>query len=1033
MSALVRFLARFCADHPLDEKIFVCPSFVVGRQIGEALARESGSWVNLRFMTLPSLAQERAALELARRGVRLLAGPELPVFVDGLFRELQEAKRLEYFGELTPSPGVAQALLRAIGRLRLEGLASGRIDPSLFTVPAKGRDLSALSALYEDRLRAAGAIDLAGLYALARAAAGRDQEAGRVQVLLSADTALARLEREFLDAASGGRPVFCGGDPVFGLERPRRFETAKETAPGPSAGTDAARLPWLFDPERKGAPKPFGDGTVAIFRALGRTNECREVLRRVLAGGLAFDEVEIVVPPGPAYATAFYRLSLRAGVPVTFADGLPLSLSSPGRALDALLEWIEQGFTVSTLCRLVASLDLRLPFGGPGEDLPPETVSRYLRQAQIGWGRARYPGRLDALRKAKEEDAERPAYEDVEDSSEDKRRDARHAAADIARLTDAVGRLLDSIPDLPRTGPVPAGDLCLGLAKILESSTALRPDPEERDAQALRLVTTALRDLAEGSGPLAGPVPAIGFEAAFDRIRTAVASLAVGASAPRPGHLHVSSHAGGGYSGRPVTFILGLDDSGFPGRGLQDPILLDAEREKLSPGLPTNADSLKENVHAMAALLASLRGRVVVGYPSYDLLEDRASFPSSLILQVHRLLRGDRTRDYADLDMSLAGAAGFLPSPDTAVDETEWWLGRLAGDCRPEGGLAAVRRHFPGLAGGIQAEEARAGDKLGPYEGIVRIDRTRFDPLVNRGLELSASRLERLVKCPFSYFLRYVLGIEPPEELERDLSRWLEAKDRGSLIHEILCAFMTRLAEAGEKADPDRHVGLMRAIAEEIIAGWADKIPPPSPGIFESERRDIDHALSLFLAVEGARPATVHPLAFEKRFSGVPIEIAGGRSFLLKGVIDRIDEIGPSTFRILDYKTGSPKHYQDLVAFGQGRIIQHALYAVAAETILVDEGLARDARIAESGYFFPTRRGEGGEVIIRDFDRGAFRVLLAHILSLISKGYFPTALKEECRYCDYGPVCGGTPETTKRKIQADPEVGEALKRLKAYA
>ena len=56
MNATIGFLAGFCRDHPLDEKIFVCPSFVAGRQIGEALARESGSWINLRFVTPWTLA-----------------------------------------------------------------------------------------------------------------------------------------------------------------------------------------------------------------------------------------------------------------------------------------------------------------------------------------------------------------------------------------------------------------------------------------------------------------------------------------------------------------------------------------------------------------------------------------------------------------------------------------------------------------------------------------------------------------------------------------------------------------------------------------------------------------------------------------------------------------------------------------------------------------------------------------------------------------------------------------------------------------
>jgi len=113
-------------------------------------------------------------------------------------------------------------------------------------------------------------------------------------------------------------------------------------------------------------------------------------------------------------------------------------------------------------------------------------------------------------------------------------------------------------------------------------------------------------------------------------------------------------------------------------------------------------------------------------------------------------------------------------------------------------------------------------------------------------------------------------------------------------------------------------------------------------------------------------------------------------------------------------------------------VIQHALYAVAAEKFLVAEGLAREARVTESGYSFPTRRGEGGEVIVREFDRQAFRDLLGDILGLISKGFFVSALKDECGRCDFSPVCGGVPAETKRKIEANPEIFEALERLKAY-
>ena len=60
MNSLIGFLAGYCGGHLLEEKIFVVPSYQVGHQIGESLTKGGESWVNLRFATLPSMAQEYA-------------------------------------------------------------------------------------------------------------------------------------------------------------------------------------------------------------------------------------------------------------------------------------------------------------------------------------------------------------------------------------------------------------------------------------------------------------------------------------------------------------------------------------------------------------------------------------------------------------------------------------------------------------------------------------------------------------------------------------------------------------------------------------------------------------------------------------------------------------------------------------------------------------------------------------------------------------------------------------------------------------
>ncbi len=86
---------------------------------------------------------------------------------------------------------------------------------------------------------------------------------------------------------------------------------------------------------------------------------------------------------------------------------------------------------------------------------------------------------------------------------------------------------------------------------------------------------------------------------------------------------------------------MGFSQEHFPGAGYQDPFLLDEEREQISGSLKTTEDTLRENLYSMASLISSLRGRAVLSYSSYDIVDERPSFPSSLMLQAFRLVEGD--------------------------------------------------------------------------------------------------------------------------------------------------------------------------------------------------------------------------------------------------------------------------------------------------------------------------------------------------------------------------------------------------------
>lgn len=1028
MSALVRRLAGFCRDHPLDEKILAVPSFVAGREIGEALAREAGAWVNLRFVTTPALAAEVLQWSGEEAAVRPMTGSAELALTDRLFRELLAEGRLEYFRRAGASPGLSQALHRAIRELRLDGRTSADLRPERFLVKAKGRELALLLGRYERALEEAGLLDLAGLFAAAARASSRGP-ADRPWILCPADLPLSRLEADLVRSAAADRLVLVPGEPVFGLEEPRSPWPSRPAA-DPSA---AGRLSWLFDPRRAVPAGIAGETEIDIFRALGPANECREILRRLYDWRVPFDRAEVLAPPGSAHATVFYLLAARTNLPVTFGDGIPVSFTSPGRLFFGLAAWLADDFSSGILCRLLENGDLVLPAGPSGSPLAARAACRHLRAAMIGWGRDRYADRLAALREGKKADLEalkdrRDDGEDDEAANGEGRRAALLAAiAEIGSLASAVDRILTLIPEPAAAGECGIQGLCRAFSRLVRDFGRNGSDIDRRAAG--MLLERLDEFVADDRFP---PLP---LKAALDLVRTAGASLRVGASPPLPGHLHVAGLSTGGRSGRPVTFVAGLDESAFPGRGLQDPVLLDEERAAVSPSLATSADVLRSRLYGLASTLAGLRGRVVLSYSSFDLVEGRASFPSSIVLQAFRVLRGDADLDYAALDAGLPEASGFLPGgAGRAFDEADWWLDRLTADPRPDGPLT-VSANFPGLASGLAAAEARAGGKLTAYDGLVDIGplRDEVDPLAGRKAVMSATRLELLAKCPFAYFLRHVLGVRPPEEAVYDRSRWLDPLQRGSLIHGILCDFMTEAVKNGEEVEAARHAPLMDRIAANEIAATRRRIPPPSGEIFESECRDIRATLDIFLAAEEKREPRGRPLAFEKPIEGEEIAIGDGRSFLFRGFIDRVDRLGEDAYRIIDYKTGSPAPYEDVVHFGRGRTLQPALYAVALEQILARERPGRAPRVVESGYLFPSRRGEGHEIMVRNFDRARLRLLLGDLLGLLEKGYFIAGPEVKCAYCDFLPVCvSGGPSSSAAKRDADPEVFAAYDRLSEY-
>lgn len=1037
MDRLSLELARVCRRRLFAEKILVASDYASGNSLLESLAGEGVPWLNVRVQTPDTLALETTRPLLAAKGLTPLSGIAGVFLIENIFRSLHTS--LRYFKGLEPRPGIIKALHRAIYDLRLAGVGPADLVTAAFTEPDKRNDLILVLRNYEKALSEGGLADPADIYRLATEAA-QGQSDDRL-FLVPESFVLRPYQKTFLINLAGSNLVILPTDPVYGLSRPRfAWETADETAVHKTPASHLERLPWLYgtwgqvlcphvkrcysachtetsrnQPDLDTAfsstdgvegdvfispqiETVSDDRSVAIFAAYGESNEAAEVLRRIKSGNLPFDQVTVAYTSGD-YIWHFYRLAARCRLPVTFGEGIPLLLTRPGRALKGLLTWIEGDFQVVKLNELL--------LGGliiPGKDLPePVQCADIIREAGIGWGRDRYLPRLVQLAVSY---AKRALHSGRSETAEENSCRSERAAV-VDGLRAWIEKLLQEIPIPDSTGLISLKLLAGRLVRVAQEFAAIT---NEIDAVGLTTASEYFQQYASAPDIL------LPFPEALERLRREVASLQVAAQSPKPGRLHVTHYRNAGWTKRPNTFVVGLDAGRFPGSGPECPVLLDRERGTISPALALGREQPAEALYTLVQFLASLRGRLTLSYSTFDTVAMRPYAPATILMKAFRLLHGTAA-DSRRFHRELQPPVGFEAAPGAWLDPDEWWLSMLK---KRDNALDSqlVSDCYPWLKRGLHALAARRSENLTAYDGKVSVAPGRFDPRFNEEIILSASQIECLASCPFSFFLRYGLGLEKPNDQPLDPWRWLDPATLGSLLHEIFRRYLGQLTAEGGRHIP-HNKQLLLDIAEELITRASKEIPFPSVVVREQEERGIARSLEVFLACEEMSPEN-RPLGLEIPFGlgeqdvqkaglgladPVVITLSDGRSLRLCGRIDRLDET-PGGYVVIDYKTGSYKKFEGPVFICGGKQIQHALYAIAAEQILKS---ARDpaAAVRQSGYYFPTERGQGRRIIRIQEDRAPILRTLELLCDLLQSGTFIAAGgTDNCAYCDYDVVCG---------------------------
>jgi ATP-dependent helicase/nuclease subunit B len=452
-------------------------------------------------------------------------------------------------------------------------------------------------------------------------------------------------------------------------------------------------------------------------------------------------------------------------------------------------------------------------------------------------------------------------------------------------------------------------------------------------------------------------------------------------------------------------------------------LLLDAEREGLSPDVRTSADDQEDERLEFLDACASASERLVLSYPRVDGQSGRDRVPSSFLLRAARAAVG-ATVTAEDLVALASGGETTLgrpypKTPDRAVDLFERDLSLVAyGD---KGAARHLVDAAPNVRRSRDAERASWRRALTPWDGIVDADACKeaLVALSLAGREVSATEVEALGTCPYRHFLRFGLKLRPWEEPERTYA--LDRRDVGNIMHNVLERLFSELkARKSFPLSLDALAPVKRR-AQELLDEEVTTLTSTGtivhPGLVGAVRDQMEADLYDLLEREVDGAGDFVPDRFELEFSDLAFDYARGRRLRFSGFMDRIDVAqNPKRVRVTDYKSGR-YIWQDEDEFKGGRNLQLAIYVLAAAAEYPKH------EVTESRYYYSTAAGRFKTKRIEGTDaaRSTLKQILVTLDDIVRAGTF-APVAEDCVFCDYTDICGPHREVRASRKRGDPRL-----------
>ncbi len=975
--------ARRAAQNLAKPVQIVVPSGLQAKAVKQRLAQAGGAF-GVRVQLFHELYQQ--GLDAAA-----LPYTELPEPVQ--FRLLQTVvaeTELAHYASIRHTPGFISLLQSRLAEFKAAHISPEQLAAAIRKLGDEPRlaELARLYAAYQHRLQAHHWTDRPGLGWLALETLTAQPALVNHHLFVDGFDNFTPTQLDFLAALTGSvrqLVITLTGAPN-GDSRPlaqRRFNRTcqqLETALGVKAQPLPAPLPArrpalthlesaLFEP----ASTPVPAEGISLLEATDRPAEARAALRwlkaRLVQDGLPPGQTALLARNIAPYRAAITQIAAEFGLPLRLVDGQPLGGSPVVAALLNLLRLMQ-------------------PAGDTTEPaLPYANVLEAWRSPFFDWSLTKEDDetgisaddahRLAALARQQQVLGGLDQWREAFDLASGSESALKSLGLPVAELTD-LRQKFDHF--VQRLTPPPGATSYLAFAVWLED--LIGPDPElasryprsaltspvslavvervraggraDENLAALRQLKNLLRSLVWAEQALA-PTPPVSYPAFVEELAGLIeASFYILPADLTPDAILVADVPQVRGLSFAAVAVLGLAEGEFPASLSEDPLLPEADRQRLiALGLPLTLALDSAEAEYFYEVVTRARDSLLLCRPR--LADNGAEWLASPFWEAVR--RAVTVTPHALPQDNLPSPAEIASWPELMAAIVEWpvltgWL---------------AETHPPrqqSLQVSLTAFTERLG-RRGPYNGQLSHLAEQFAAEFGLHHTWSASQLESYRVCPFMFFIQRVLGVEPREEPTAGLG----ARQLGNIYHRL---FEKIYAAATNPLDADDLLAAFETVSPKILdnAPQAEgfRVTDLWPHTRQAIVANVRASLEQFVREAAEQPP-------ERQFIPVEREVRVGSNppfaiqvdndvFYFRGIIDRVDQNAAGQFRIIDYKTGGPSGFPK-TALQRDDKLQLPLYGLAAREAL---GLGELA----DGFYWHVQHARASDFTLSDFQDDDF-------------------------------------------------------------